>query len=46
MEQARLSIREDRDTEVCRGWIRALEVEIHCCGMWGSKEVGPGRAGA
>lgn len=46
MEQDRFGIREDGDTEVCRGWIRVLEVEMYCCGMWGSKEVGMGKAGA
>lgn len=44
MEQA--GLREDEDTEMCRSWIKALEVEVHGCGTWGSKEVGPGRARA
>lgn len=42
MEQARLPVREDGDTELWRGWMKALGVEIDGCGAWGSKEGGPG----
>lgn len=45
MDQARLIIREDAATEVSRGWIRALEVEIGCCGTQGRKELCLGRVG-
>lgn len=42
MEQARLAVGGDGDTELRRGWMKALGVEIHGCGAWGSKEGGPG----